>query len=61
MKLLGNMIKQVSGLTASDLNAWEKSFVDSVVEKSACGQNTTTLSPKQVEVIERLFDKHFAG
>jgi len=62
MATLNTMVKRVSGLQGThDLSAWEDGFVRSVVEKTNGGQNTTVLTSKQIEVLERIFNKHFAG
>jgi len=62
MKSLGAMIKQLSGLIdTTDLNDWENLFVTSVVEQTRDGDITGTLSDKQVIIVERIFNKHFAG
>jgi hypothetical protein len=62
MTSIGTMIKRISGLLGtSDLNAWEQCFVSGVVEKTNDGEQTTALSAKQIETIERIHDKHFAG
>jgi len=62
MASLNTMVKKVAGLADTrDLSDWENQFVKSVVEKTADGDNTTSLTEKQIDVLERLFDKHFAG
>lgn len=61
MTSIGTMIKRISGLLGtSDLNAWEQGFVSGVTEKTNDGDQTTSLSAKQIETIERIHDKHFA-
>lgn len=58
---IGTMIKRISGLLGTkDLTEWEQGFVSGAVEKTRNGDQTTGLSPKQVEIIERIHDKHFA-
>jgi hypothetical protein len=56
------MVKQVEGLLGTkDLTEWEESFVDSIVERLRDNpKGTLALSSKQVEVIERIYGKHFA-
>lgn len=62
MASLNTMVKRVAGLAGTgDLSAWEERFVKNVVAQTANGDNTTSLSENQVDVLERLFDKHFAG
>jgi hypothetical protein len=61
VKSLAQKIKQCEGLIGtSDLSAWEAEFMQSVVDRSSGGADTTRLSAKQVEVVERIFGKHFA-
>lgn len=60
MKSIGAMIQQICGLADEDLSEWEKGFVDSIEEKTEGGADTSKLSEKQLEVIERLYNKHFA-
>ena len=62
MTVLNNMVKRVSAMTdTKDLTDWENDFVKSVVKQTRDGDNTTSLTEKQIDVLERIFDKHFAG
>jgi len=62
MASLNNMVKRVAGLQGTgDLSEWEERFVASVLASTQGGDNTTSLTEKQIDVLERLFDKHFAG
>lgn len=54
------MLTQIHGLTEGDVNGWEKEFIDSVWERSAEGRDTSRLSTKQCEHIEKIWKKHFA-
>lgn len=61
-KSVASMIEQVSGMLGTDdLNDWESGFVASVVERIGERKDTTRLSAKQVETVERIWRKHFAG
>lgn len=61
MTSLGTMIKRIEGLCGTkDVTDWETSFIASVVEKTLSGSRTTGLSEKQIEIIERIHNKHFA-
>ena len=62
MVSIGTRIEQLSGmLGTSDLTDWEFSFVSDVFERySESHQSTTFLSGKQVEIIDRIWRKHFA-
>lgn len=59
---IGTKVEQIDGLRGtSDLNAWEQDFVTSIVDRyEAANKDTRGLSDKQVEIIERLWGKHFA-
>lgn len=62
MKSIGAMIRQIHGLLGtSAVSVWESEFIRSIWERTNGGDRTTGLSPKQVEVIERIWGKHFAG
>lgn len=62
MASTNNMLKQVSGLLdTKDLTDWEHSFVENVWNVSAEGTHPEKLSSKQVETLERIWKKHFAG
>jgi hypothetical protein len=58
---LGGMIERIGGLTKNDVTPWESDFIDSMVEKYEASGNTGWASAKQAEIIERIFNKHFAG
>jgi hypothetical protein len=61
MKSLGQKIQQLDCLIGTkDVTAWESEFLQSVVDRSDCGNDTAKLSAKQVEVAERIYEKHFA-
>ncbi len=57
---IGNMIKRIAGLTIGDVSEWEGTFISDIVHSTSCGRETERLSAKQVEIIERIFNKHFA-
>ncbi len=62
MASLNTMVQRVSGLLdTKDLSDWESDFVRSVAQKTGNGHNTTSLTEKQIDVLERIFNKHFAG
>jgi hypothetical protein len=58
---LGNKVKQLEGLLDTpDLTEWENNFLHGISVRTDCGRNTLSLTEKQVEVIDRLWGKHFA-
>ena len=60
MKTLAMKIEQIDGLRdTSDLTPWENEFVTSIVERLPANKDTRAYSAKQVEIIERIWEKHF--
>ena len=56
------MIKQLAGLVGTaDLNAWETTFVRDMLDRTQEGKRTSPLSGSQVEKVEQIWRKHFAG
>ena len=59
---VGTMIRQLAGMVdTKDLSKWESTFVSDMVDRSARGSQTAHLSSSQVEKIEQIWKKHFAG
>lgn len=57
---IGVMVKTITGLQGTkDITDWEEEFIESVSDRSRNGEDTKMLSPKQVEIIERIYNKHF--
>lgn len=62
MASINNMVKQCSGLLGTnDVNDWEERFLSDICERTDDGDNTSMLTEKQVESLERIWRKHFAG
>lgn len=60
MVSVGQMIKRISGLCGTNaVDGFENKFIEDVVESTKNGEHTSTLRPKQVELIERIHGKHF--
>ena len=62
MTSIGTMLKTIHGMCdTKDLSEWENKFVKSCV--NTCGHRnlTVNLSSKQVDIIEQIYEKHFAG
>jgi hypothetical protein len=58
MRSLGKQIELLQGLVGTkDVSDWESNFIASVFRHK---NDTSCLTEKQVEIIERLHDKHFA-
>jgi hypothetical protein len=59
---LGTKIEQLDGLRdTKDLSEWENGFVTSILERYlTAGRDTRMFTGKQVDVIERVWGKHFA-
>jgi len=59
MASVKTMLEQLRGMVGSDdLTEWENSFVEDVYDRYS--DNTTNMSSKQVETVERIWSKHFA-
>ena len=62
MKSIKQMIDRIHGMADTvDLSEWENKFIKSIWQQTADGTVTATVSQKQIEIIERIYDKHFAG
>lgn len=63
MASIGTMIEHLDGLRETpDLTPWENEFVTSIVTRyQAANKDSRVLSGKQIEVIARIWGKHFAG
>lgn len=60
MASVGVMIKTIKGLLGTkDITDWEENFIEDISEKTQDGRNTTTLTEKQVESVERIYQKHY--
>ena len=59
---IATMIEQIDGLRdTTDLSEWEQGFVTSILQRYLlANKDTQVLSGKQVEVIERIWSKHFS-
>lgn len=56
------MIEQLDGLRdTTDLTDWEQGFVTNVLTRYLMAKkDTRMLSAKQVEIVERIWSKHFS-
>lgn len=58
---IGTKIKQVTGLVGTkDVSPWEDRFLQSIGRTTGDGEHTLALTEKQIEVIDRIWEKHFA-
>lgn len=61
MKSIGKMIELCEGLIGTkDITPWENDFLSSVVDQYRKEKNSSSLLAKQVEIVERIYNKHFA-
>jgi hypothetical protein len=61
MASLNTMVKKVAGLSdTKDVTEWESRFIRNVVAQTHNGDNTTSLTEGQIDVLERLHDRHFS-
>jgi hypothetical protein len=60
---LGTMIEQIAGLCGTDdLTAFEDGFVSSIFARYRAAQKDTRwLSERQVEILDSIWSKNFAG
>lgn len=62
MASLNNMVKRCAGLIGTkDVSDYEDEFLKSIVKRTNEGDNTTSLTEKQIDVLERIYEKNFAG
>lgn len=62
MASINNMVKKCSGLLGTkDVNDWEERFLSDICERTDDGDNTSMLTERQVESLERIYSKHFEG
>lgn len=61
MASINNMVKRITGLAQGDVTTWEYDFIDSIDDQTESGTDCAILSAKQVEIVERIFTKHFAA
>lgn len=56
------MIEQLDGLRDTDqLNEWELGFATNIIERYLLsGKDSRWMSGKQVDIVERIWRKHFA-
>lgn len=60
MKSIGAMIQQLDGLVDTrDLTEWENEFVTNIVEGTINGKLTRKLTEKQIDVVQRIYRRHF--
>lgn len=61
IKSIGKMIELLDGMRdTKDLTSWENGFVTSIVEKYLLAKkDTSQFTGKQVECIEKIYNKHF--
>lgn len=58
MVSIGTKIEQLTGMLGSkDLNNWEQGFVQNVSTRYAA---TRSLTDTQIEIVDRIWEKHFA-
>lgn len=61
MKSIGQKLQQCEGLIGTkDVNDWESEFLGNVLERSNGGKDTTKLTAKQIEVVERIYNRNFS-
>lgn len=57
---LGAMVKRLAGLVDTrDISDWENQFIKSVLKATRLGDDTRSLTDKQIDVLERIHRAHF--
>lgn len=58
---VNEMVRRCEGLiNTKHVTEWESTFLQSISRQSQGGKDTSRLSEKQLEVLERIHEKHFA-
>ena len=61
MKSIGQMLETIDGLRGTkDITPWQDSFIESCMTTYGARKLSNQLSYKQVEIIERIYNKHFS-
>lgn len=61
MASLNTMVRKVAGLAdTTDVSQRENEFIKNIVRQTSNGDNTTSLTEKQVAWLDDLHSKHFA-
>lgn len=56
------MLLQLAGLVGTpDLSNWENKFLTGVLERTNNAARTSHLTERQLEIVEEVWRKHFAG
>jgi hypothetical protein len=62
MVSIHNMLKRIAAMVGTkDLTDWESDFIRSIQDRTANNAGTLTLSSKQIECLQKIFNKHFAA
>lgn len=58
---IAQKIERISGLVGTkDISEWEETFLRSILERTHQVKDTSMLTEKQIDIIDRIHDKHFA-
>lgn len=61
MVSIGTKIKQLAALRGTkDISVWIEGFLNGIVDKTGNGDDTSMLTGKQIDVIEKEWARHFA-
>ncbi len=58
---MSTAVKPETTAAATDVGDWENDFLQSIMRSTREGDNTTVLTEKQIDVVERIFKKHFSN
>lgn len=62
MTTLNTQVKQCHALIGTDaLNAWEDEFISDLYERTREGNDTRCLTERQIEFLERIYNRHYVN
>lgn len=62
MTTINTMVKRCMGLIdTTDVSDWESDFLQTIAERTRDGDDTSRLTERQIDVLDRIFRKHFSG
>ena len=62
MTTLNTMVKQCAGLVGTgELKSHEDRFIENINEQTAQGDNTTSLTERQINWLEDIYARHFVN
>lgn len=61
MTALNTMVKKCAGLIDTrDVSEWESNFLRSIAERTRDGDDTRSLTEKQIDTLTEIYERHYA-